>query len=68
MLELRAAIALARLLMRTGRESEARNILNEICAWFTEGFDTPEFKTARSLLDSNAPGARRVGEPDPSVR
>jgi hypothetical protein len=26
-------------------------MLDEICGWFTEGFDTPDLKAARALLD-----------------
>jgi hypothetical protein len=34
-----------------GRRNEARTILAEIYAWFTEGFDTPDLKEAKALLD-----------------
>jgi class 3 adenylate cyclase/predicted ATPase len=49
--ELRAAISLARLLSRQERSRDAIIILNEIYDWFTEGFDTPDLKDARRLLD-----------------
>ncbi len=39
-LELRAAISLGRLWRRQGKKSEARQMLQEIYGWFTEGFDT----------------------------
>jgi hypothetical protein len=34
-----------------GRRDEARTMLGEIYNWFTEGFDTPNLKEARALLD-----------------
>ena len=49
--ELRAATSLARLLSRQERSRDAIIILNEIYDWFTEGFDTPDLKDARRLLD-----------------
>ena len=50
-LELAATMSLARLLDKTGRRDEARSILAEIYNWFTEGFDTPDLKDAKALLD-----------------
>jgi tetratricopeptide (TPR) repeat protein len=50
-LELRATTSLARLQQTTGMEKEARKALAKICGWFTEGFDTPDFKNAKSLLN-----------------
>ena len=49
--ELRATTSLARLLARQGKRNEARAILSEIYNWFTEGFDTPDLKDAKVLLD-----------------
>ena len=49
--ELRTTMSLARLLENTGRRDEARTMLAEIYGWFTEGFDTPDLKDAKSLLD-----------------
>jgi adenylate cyclase len=49
--ELRAAVSLARLLRQQGKGEEARTILKEIYGWFTEGFDSPDLKHARVLLD-----------------
>jgi predicted ATPase len=54
LLELRAATSLARLWSGRGRTVEARDLLNPIYAWFTEGFETPDLKDAKSLLDSLA--------------
>jgi class 3 adenylate cyclase/predicted ATPase len=50
--ELRAATSLARLWRDQGKRSEARNLLAPIYGWFTEGFDTPDLKYAKALLDS----------------
>ena len=49
--ELRAAASLARLRLDPGRHAEARDILAPVYAWFTEGFDTPDLKDAKALLD-----------------
>ena len=49
-LELRAACDLARW-AEQGRRSEARGLLAPIYGWFTEGFDTPDLKEAKALLD-----------------
>ena len=53
-LELRATTSLARLLAKQGRRDEARTMLAEIYNWFTEGFDTPDLKDAKALLDGLA--------------
>jgi class 3 adenylate cyclase/predicted ATPase len=50
-LELRATMSLARLLASQGRHDEARTALAEIYGWFTEGFDTPDLKDAKALLE-----------------
>jgi predicted ATPase len=49
--ELRAAMSLARLWGEQGRRAEARDMLAPIYSWFTEGFDTPDLKDAKALLD-----------------
>jgi tetratricopeptide (TPR) repeat protein len=49
--ELRTSVSLARLLRNTGRADEARTLLTDIYNWFTEGFDLPDLKEARTLLD-----------------
>ncbi|HEU0176376.1 MAG TPA: AAA family ATPase [Blastocatellia bacterium] len=51
-IELRAVICLSRLLQNQGRKEEARQILSEICGWFTEGSDTMDLRTARALLSA----------------
>ena len=50
-LELRAAMSLARLWQQQGRMDEARQMLAEIYGWFTEGFDTPDLREAKALLE-----------------
>jgi class 3 adenylate cyclase len=49
--ELRATMSLARLLAKQGKREEARAMLAQIYGWFTEGFDTPDLKEAKALLD-----------------
>ena len=51
--ELRAAASLARLRRDQGRGAEARDILTPVYGWFTEGFDTPDLREARALLDAS---------------
>jgi predicted ATPase len=50
-LELRAARELARLWGEQGRRAEARALLAPVYDWFTEGFDTPDLKKTKALLD-----------------
>jgi predicted ATPase len=50
-LELRSARDLARLWGEQGRRAEARDLLAPVYGWFTEGFDTPDLKEAKALLD-----------------
>jgi len=44
-------MSLARLRRDQGRRGEARNFLAPVYGWFTEGFDTPDLKEAKALLD-----------------
>lgn len=53
-LELRAATSLARLRLQQGESAAARDALAGVYDWFTEGFDTPDLKDAKSLLDELA--------------
>jgi predicted ATPase len=53
-LELRAVTSLARLWRKQGRTQDARERLSAIYAWFTEGFDSPDLKEAKALLDELA--------------
>ena len=50
-LELQAATSLARPWQARGKAAESRDLLAPIYDWFTEGFDTPDFKDAKALLD-----------------
>ncbi len=68
-MELRAATRLARLRHRQGQVAEARTWLGEIYGWFTEGFDTPDLRDARALLDSlDAPAPRAKPKATRAVR
>lgn len=49
-LELRAATSMARLWQRQGRGTEARPLLADVYASFSEGFATPDLQEARQLL------------------
>jgi adenylate cyclase len=49
--ELRTSVSLARLLNDTNRNDEARKMLGEIYNWFTEGFELPDLKEAKELLE-----------------
>jgi class 3 adenylate cyclase/predicted ATPase len=53
-LELRAANRLAQLWREEGRSDAARDLLAPVYGWFTEGFDTPDLKQAKALLDELA--------------
>jgi predicted ATPase len=54
MLELRVATDRARILLAQGNGVEARQLLAPLYGWFTEGFDTPDLKDAKALLDELA--------------
>ncbi len=49
--ELRAATSLARLWHQHGKSAEARECLAPVYGWFTEGFETPDLREAKALLD-----------------
>jgi class 3 adenylate cyclase/tetratricopeptide (TPR) repeat protein len=49
--ELRTVTRLVRLLHYQGNNEEGRQMLAEICGWFTEGFDTADLKEAKALLE-----------------
>ena len=70
-LELRSATSLARLWRDQGKHTEALALLTPVYGWFTEGFDTPDLREAKALLEelASAPargrgrgGGRRPGE------
>lgn len=48
--ELRAAMSLARLWRKEGKQREACKLLADIYYWFTEGFDTRDLQEAKALL------------------
>jgi predicted ATPase/DNA-binding winged helix-turn-helix (wHTH) protein/class 3 adenylate cyclase len=50
--ELRASVGLARLWRRRGDRRQALDLLAPIYGWFTEGFETPDLKGAKALLDA----------------
>jgi predicted ATPase len=50
-LELRAATTFARLLLKLGGTDEAYQMLEPIYSWLTEGFDSPDLKEAKALLE-----------------
>ena len=52
MWELRGAASLARLWAEQGERRRAHHMLAPIYGWFTEGFDTPDLKEARTLLEA----------------
>jgi class 3 adenylate cyclase/tetratricopeptide (TPR) repeat protein len=52
--ELRISVSLASLLHNAGRGDEGLSILTEIYNLFTEGFDLPDLKDAKALLDELA--------------
>jgi predicted ATPase len=56
--ELRATVSLCRLWQRQGKREEARQRLERIYGWFTEGFDTPDLIEARTLLADLSSSAR----------
>jgi tetratricopeptide (TPR) repeat protein len=49
--ELNAALRLARLWQADGRAGDARDLLAPIYGWFTEGFDNPVLRDAKSQLE-----------------
>jgi class 3 adenylate cyclase/predicted ATPase len=53
-LELRAATSLARLWRDEDKRTEAHDLLAPVYGWFTEGFDTPDLKEAKALLEELA--------------
>ena len=49
--ELRAATGLARLWRERDRTGDARGVLAPVYEWLREGFDTPDLKRAKALLE-----------------
>jgi tetratricopeptide (TPR) repeat protein len=54
LLELRAATSLARIRFQQGERQKAHDLLAPVYDWFTEGFETPDLKDAKALLDELA--------------
>jgi predicted ATPase len=52
--ELRATTSLARLRQSQGKRDEARELLEPVYSWFTEGFDTADLIDVKTLLDELA--------------
>jgi DNA-binding winged helix-turn-helix (wHTH) protein/predicted ATPase len=48
--ELRAAVSLSRLWQQQGKREQARQLLEAIYGWFTEGFATADLQEAQALL------------------
>jgi tetratricopeptide (TPR) repeat protein len=53
-LELRAAAGLAHIWAEQGERRKAHDLLAPVYGWFTEGFDTPDLKESKALLDELA--------------
>jgi predicted ATPase len=53
-LELRAATSLARLSRMRGQSEEGRLLLVSIHDWFTEGWETPDLREAKTLVEKVA--------------
>jgi class 3 adenylate cyclase/tetratricopeptide (TPR) repeat protein len=49
--ELRAAMSLARLWRDQGRRQQARDLLAPVYGWFSQGFDAPDLKDSKVLLE-----------------
>jgi predicted ATPase len=56
--ELRTAMSLARQWQKSGRDGEAKGLLEPVYARFSEGLATPDLRAARELLEST-PGGHR---------
>ena len=54
LLELQAVKGLVRLWQRQGKHEQAREMLQPVYDWFTEGFDNPMLVEARELLEALA--------------
>jgi hypothetical protein len=45
-------MSLSRLWQQRGKRGEGQQLLAEIYGWFTEGFDTADWRGARALLEA----------------
>lgn len=50
--ELRTVMSLSRLRLNQGRQAEALQMLTETYRWFKEGFDTPDLREAKAMLEA----------------
>jgi predicted ATPase len=50
-LELRAATSIARLWQSQDKKGDARDLLTPLYGWFAEGFDAPDLKEAKAVLE-----------------
>jgi predicted ATPase len=50
--ELRSALSFARLRFRQDRQDDARQLLAPVYSRFTEGFETPDLRSASAMLQS----------------
>lgn len=48
--ELRAAVSLGQLWVQQGKHHESQQLVSEVLAWFTEGFDTADVQEAQQFL------------------
>ena len=53
--ELRSALSFARLRVRQDRQDDARQLLAPVYSKFTEGFETPDLRSASAMLQSLPP-------------
>jgi predicted ATPase len=53
-LELRAATSLARLWCKQGKRAQAQALLAPVHGWFSEGFDTRDWREAKALIEELA--------------
>ena len=49
--ELRSVISLYRLRQKQGKAKLARPLLKKVYGWFTEGFNSPDLREAKRLLE-----------------
>jgi predicted ATPase len=58
--ELRATMSLASLYRGCGETAQAGQMLSDVYSWFTEGFETPDLRQAKALLDDTLKGNGHV--------
>ncbi|MBN1482933.1 hypothetical protein EH223_13445 [candidate division KSB1 bacterium] len=49
--ELRTVMSLSRFRQKQGKRKEAQMMLESICSWFSEGYETADLKEAKALLE-----------------